>query len=939
MPNYVLPQVLVFQEFEAAPAAALQPLRACIVGEHFDLHRYDVADEKSAIRVSDVYDPDNEQCFAWPARLPGGVVDETYTKVFFDNALLKYFHDPSGDGSVITHIAPSKNRIRAQSKIFQTANGFTRSTGLLRDVKIGDAIKILASACDAPVTFRSSVVGLLADTLAAIVDAATSDVDNQGTLVAATSSSQTEGVLNMVEISAVNGTLYDGFDEGNPTETYTVEVIGASASEDATTAILKVTSASGNDNQAAVTPAAFGSPTAIGTRGLTVTFVNTGVDEASSGVDPNDFQIGQKFVINVTQAFVPGVPTSGGTYGGEADTTYIVTVSRGGKYASAVDPQITVSTTTGIDLSGPTTVTAAATAVPIGTQGATIEFSGLALNKGDRYYVGVTASKPGAVRTLVLANNLPAALRGECDVSSSSSSSSSSSAAPGAPDLDVTLYIKKNIEVTEDRTGFAPLVNWTQDETEICLQAGVLSYDESWALNGVLQPLPVEDGKIYVHHRDRLNTHCNVVSTISDISEIPARVGVIHPDNPLAFGLFKTMENSAGTEVKFISVCSHSPVTLEDWLAVLDQLVGRDDVYSLVPLTQNKDVLDAFKAHCVAQSTPENGRWRICWLNMAAQEVLPIYTVSALDASEPVLATITDDLDTAGTQHTILEATGEEFSTRGVRAGDTVRAIYTSDGFGNFSYDEFIVDAVINEETLRLFAGPAAAVNVPSKIEVHRTLTKTELSENLALNPGLFADRRARLVWPDQVGNAGLTFPGYFLCAALAGLRSSVLPHQGLTNIELTGFDDLSRTVDFFSASQLNTLAASGYWIVTQDPSDGTIFSRHQLTTGDQDDLNFKEDSITTNIDSISYLYLNRMKQYIGKGNVTPAMINIIRGEILAISKLLVNSITVNRLGPQLIDSRILELAPHATLRDRIVARIDITPPFPLNNLELHLIA
>jgi hypothetical protein len=936
MPSYVLPQVLVFQEFEQQPVAIEQPQNAVLIGEQFDLHRY--PDEKSEILVADSYDPSAEQCFAWPARRAGSVVDETYTKVFFDNALLKYFNDPSGDGSVVTHTGLGKNRIRAASKIFQTANGFTRSAELLRDVQIGDAVKLIVSACASPVIFFSTVAGLVADILAAIVDPSTSDTDNQTATVAAVSGSQTAGADNKVGMASQSGALYDGLLTGDPVEVYTIEVIGASTGGDATTAILKVTSASGRDNVAAVTPAAFSSPTAIGTRGLTVTFANNLSSSSSSGgpvIDPDDFLIGQKFTVTVSQLFVPPAPAAAGTYNGATDTTYIVEVTRGGKFASTTKPQVTVSTTTGIDISGPTNVNTSGGAVPIGTQGTTIAFTGLALNKGDRFYVPVIAKRNGAVRTLVLSNNLPDALRGVCDISSSSSSS----APVVAPDLDLTLYIKKNIEVTENRTGFAPLVNWTQSDTEICIQDGIIAYDASWASGGVLQPLPVEDGDIYVHHRDRVFVNADSVGSVDDVGNVSAALGTVHPDNPLSFGVFKALENANGEEVRYLALHSSSPVTLDDWLTALDILVGRDDVYSLVPLTQQKDVLDAFVAHCEAQSTEDKGRWRICWLNMAAQTVKAIYTSSEIVEGDPLLATITDDPDTSGTQHTLVEATDEKFVTKGVRAGDTLRALYTSDGFGNFTYTEFVIDAVINEETLRLFSGPAAAVNVPSKIEIHRTLTKNELASELALNPGLFRSRRAYLVWPDQVGNGGTTFPGYFLCATLAGLRGGVLPHQGLTNTEILGYDDLSRTVDFFSATQLDTLAASGYWIVTQDPSDGTVFTRHQLSTGDQSDLNQKEQNITTNLDNISKNFLLRMKTFIGRGNVTPTMIQILRGEIIALIEQFKNTIINDRLGPQILSAEILELGVHPTLKDRIVARIDIELPFPFNNLELHLVA
>ncbi len=502
------------------------------------------------------------------------------------------------------------------------------------------------------------------------------------------------------------------------------------------------------------------------------------------------------------------------------------------------------------------------------------------------------------------------------------------------------LYIKKDIQVLED--GADSFVNWTQNDTQLCLQSGIESYDSSWANNGVELPLPVEGGVIYVEHRDRIEENAETVGTISDVGDIPsifASAPVVHPDNPLVFGTYKSLLNSNGEDVKFLAVksaTSEADLTLDDWLAALETLIGRDDVYSLVPLTQDKDVLDAVLAHCDSQSSPTNGRWRICWLNRPAVETEDIYTTD--ENGDPLLAQIIDNPDADNNQYTLVEVDGGQFVTKGVRPKDTLRALYTTDGFGNLVYSTYLVDRVINEDSLLLIKGPSAPVNVASKIEIYRTPTKTELATTLATYPGLFKDRRAALVWPDKVGNAGLIFPGYFLCSGLAGLRSGVLPHQGLTNVELLGYDDLSRTTKFFSANQLNIMAASGYWIVTQDSKDGTIFTRHQLTCGDQTDINQREQSVTTNLDSISFLYLNRLKVYIGKGNVTPTMVNIIQGEVLSLIESLKNTIISDRLGPQVIDAQIIELRPDPLAADHIVLRVNNDLPKPFNNADTHLI-
>ena len=926
---YVLPQVIVYQEFANQPAAIAQTQLACIVGPQYDLHRYAVAAEKDGTLVSSTYDPANQTCFGWPSLTPGNVVDEGYTEVTMENALLQYFYDPAGDASVEKWVGPNKNRFRAASQIFQTANGYSRSASLLRDVQAGDTVKLLASACGSPITVIANVIGLVADELVAIVEPATHDPNNKAPTTASATGSQTAGTLNEVEITSVNGASYDGLAAGYPSEVYTVTVIGGGAGGVGSSAILSVTSASGTDNQAAITPANFGSPTDIGTRGLKVTFDNSGAS-SSPDIDQVDFLIGQTFVFRVSQLFVPCSAASSGVYNGATDTTYIVTVTTGGLFAAK--PQITVSTTTGVDISGPTQVLVSAGAVVVGTQGVQIAFTGAqGLCTGDRYYIPVTAKQPGAVRTIILDRNLPEGMRGECEVGSSSSSEPG-----GPPDLDVTIYINKTIQVPQDRQGYAPLVNWTQTATEICLEPGIIAYDASWQVGGILQPLPVMNGTVYITHRDLVLANSHAVGTVSSTSATPA--GIVDPDNPLAYGIYKALQNSNGQAVKYVAV--NGGVTgpaLADWNTALGLLVGRNDVYGLVPLTQDKAVGQAFQAHVDSQSSPTKGRWRCCWLNQVLPSTLPIYTKDS--SGHPLLATISLSSGVPGTQYTTLESPGANFITQGVRVGDIVRTLYTSDGFGNQSYSEFAIQSILNQETLLLATGPSSPVTVPSKFEVWRNPNADALATEAATFPGVYSDRRVKLVWPDVVGDAGVTMPGYFLCAALAGLRSGVLPHQGLTNVEVKGFDDLSRTTQFFTSDQLDVLAASGYWIVTQDTNTGTVYTRQQLTTGDQSDINMREDSVTSNMDNLSYNFLQIMAPYIGRGNVTPTMIKLLQGDLIGMIAQFKNTIASNTLGPQIITGQIVSLAPDTVYRDRIDCTINITLPYPLNNLVLYLVA
>ena len=222
------------------------------------------------------------------------------------------------------------------------------------------------------------------------------------------------------------------------------------------------------------------------------------------------------------------------------------------------------------------------------------------------------------------------------------------------------------------------------------------------------------------------------------------------------------------------------------------------------------------------------------------------------------------------------------------------------------------------------------------KIEIWRHLNKDEIAAGPRPQAGSFSSRRVKMVWPDTVGSGGVLQEGYYLAAALAGLRSGVVPHQGLTNVQVLGFDDLSRTTDFLGGAQLNIMAEAGTWIVTQAP-DGTVYNRHALTT-DNTDVNTSEEMITSNLDSISYLFARRLAPYIGRMNVTQSALLVLGTEIDATIDFLKSNGYVARLGGQLVDGTILSLQPHALLTDRVVCVIDVTLPYPLNNLEIHLV-
>ena len=932
MTAYVMPQALVYQEFTSVPEALVQPLLATIVGPNYQLVT------TIAQGLLGEYDPATDTCYGWPGRETGAVVDQDWTRVFIDDALLQYFYTTAGGGDDITATycsAPDimgdyaiKNAIRADNLNWKTYGTEARDAVLLeRDVQVGDVAKISAVVGSDIITLWTYVAGFINDKIDGIVHAAYEDPNNVDTAFETSSSSSPAISVTKIGFPAssvdVTGVVTppnvpeQGFINGVQRDTYLLQVIEAG---EPAAAVIRVTSASGKDDVSAVTPAAWGASTTFGTMGLGVTFTRGSSDA---------FEVGMAWELDVKFGAVDVDPVSGGAFDGPADSTYVITVSKGGTFGGGSgDPEITVTTTTGIDSSGPHVVSALESDIDIGSYGTTIRFhsslgNGQGLYAGNRYYIPITAPASGAIKTLVLGHNLPSGLIGL----------DSHGACSGRPPyLAVTLYIKKDIEVEQDRTGYAPLLNWTTSATEVCLSSGVLSYDVSWINNsGTMLPLPVKAGSAWVMYRALRAASAAIVGTISDITSVQTILGTPVVDNPLAFGVYMALLNSGGQTVIYVGVPSDD---IAGYTTALNKLTKRDDVYSLVVLTFDIAIQNLAAATVAAMSTPETGRWRrvICGMTLVEEQGI-VTTVNGA----AVLATILDDPSTGGMQYTLVEFTSVvDLVQTGVRPGDILRAVYTTDGFGNETYSEYPIDVVLSEDSLRLMSGPTAAVTLPSRVQIWRNLTETEQITATAVQAARFATRRVTSVWPDYFELNNVLTPGYFEACTYAGLRSTTVPQRSLTNIALLGIDSVKRTTDRYTEAQLNQLAAAGVCIISQNMA-GEIYIRHNLTT-DMSDVKHREESITANLDSISYVVLQAVAPYIGSSNLTDETINQIEVEIKDVLEYLHNNSNIPTVGGQLISGTVRSIAAHPTLADRLVVILDLVLPAPVNNIEVHLV-
>jgi len=208
------------------------------------------------------------------------------------------------------------------------------------------------------------------------------------------------------------------------------------------------------------------------------------------------------------------------------------------------------------------------------------------------------------------------------------------------------------------------------------------------------------------------------------------------------------------------------------------------------------------------------------------------------------------------------------------------------------------------------------------------------LAENININTG---PRRIHYVFPDTYYIGPSTnVSGYYLAASLAATRSGAAPNQSLTNTQVLGPYYLDKPLSTFTDTQLNQLAAAGVWIVTQVGKGATAYTRQQLT-GDNTNLNFSEDSITANVDSISYALQAALTPFIGIYNITPATVLGVKAAINSVLQFYMLETFTERAGNQLIGYTINSIQQDPTYLDQIDIVVTLQVPYPMNFITLSL--
>lgn len=909
-------------------------LYAYIFGPSAYLLRYSEASERELGRLG-AYAIGEESAYEWPSLPLGATIDDSYTQLHAKNARLRYF---SGDANFTRS---GLNKIAHTTYSF-AANGDAYPSNVLfgdAGVRIGDRIRVsgLVDGGD-PFVLHSYVTGfegVLATPAGTGIEAQSG---NAITAVAAAVVTDSGDVSADITDTA-SAAAYSHLTTGVMNDTYVVTVTQASTGGDLTTARFSVTSAKG-DNVASVTPAAYAVATDIGTRGLKLTLTDGGTD--------TDVIIGNTWTIAVTQAYTQ--PDLTLVYDYEApdslDRQYLLEVIQGGKIDAS--PVVRVTELNGLDQSRtylPFGTTGTFAAFAIGSYGITVSdleaASGLVI--GDRWIITAKAAQETAMRTLVLAHNLPSGV--QLDDSGEA--------------IAVELYLSGDFEIP--RRSLTPgEYNFTVSNDELTVIAGLSLTDARWTVDGELVALPlvvpegtIDTSLLYVTYRAWYPVSATLLSfqDPADLSTLLGGPGD-DPDNPLKYALGKAALTADGNPIYYFSV--GDPTDLAGWSAALRAADETRATYGFVPQTRDTGVLDLVAGHVNSRSGPLFNMPRTAWFtNEDEGQQRVVSDLNSLDEAY-ITATITDNPDQTGTQYELLQVTSDnaDFVARGVRAGDVVRYGYSTDLWGDVSYDEYVIERVLNESSLILRSGPAINENIGKRMEIHRTLTTEErvLAFTGAIDgyagdteigtvssAGRYPGNLFQFLASGYVLDGTRRVPSYALAAVLAAYRSALAPHQSMTRLAVPGFSDVVGIREF-NTDQLNRIAGAGGFLVVPDVRTGSLVVRHGITAGDFDNVNIREESIRTNVDSIKGYLFSILDPYIGQTNVTTQTIGMITAELSSAKSFLQGANYSPGFGGQLIDMVVVDIRQSPVAKDSILISVEIEVPGPTNRIRLDLL-
>lgn len=445
------------------------------------------------------------------------------------------------------------------------------------------------------------------------------------------------------------------------------------------------------------------------------------------------------------------------------------------------------------------------------------------------------------------------------------------------------------------------------------------------------------------------------VLKLSDPTILASVLDPLTEANPLGLATFLCMLNAPTFEVKALGideVTTSAPEGTEAAWSRAAAMLEAEEVYAIAPLTHNEVVLGLWATHATMMSDPTQGGERIVFLNKALPtRKNPKVAISGTQANSTATrnqilldgnpsqglldAGVNPALPFPATQgvyaefavdgqmrrYNVSSVSGSLANFRiAFNAGENDDAFYTTVPF---------IETVVNASYSLKVRGASLIIpgSNPARYD-YSTMADTIAEANSGLK-----NRRAYSVFPDVIKTIvqGIekSLPGYYACAAIAGMTSAQPPQQGFTNFPMTGITGVVG-VEKFTKHQLNIMAGGGTYILMQEVVGGAVFSRHQVST-DLSSIETRELSITKVVDFVAKFLRLGVRKYIGANNVNTSLLDSLGATVHAILKFLEEAGVLN-------GSNINNIAQDVNQPDTVLIDVTLDVPYPCNYIRLTLV-
>lgn len=444
----------------------------------------------------------------------------------------------------------------------------------------------------------------------------------------------------------------------------------------------------------------------------------------------------------------------------------------------------------------------------------------------------------------------------------------------------------------------------------------------------------VVSATVYLSYRALRRDIANDFLTITSQSNAEAKIGSVNINNPMSVAA--SLIASAVSDMSYRIL----PIETDDangYRQALDILSTNEDIYVIVPLTNDKDVVSAYASHCTTLSEPEKSKWRI----MYASQEMPSTKVMVEINDGQLVEGSTDD------ECYIKDTANGMFVTNNARVTDFVD-IYNASNSYQYSLQiiEVLNESVVTCSTTKWMRTSEGYSELEDKVtvdsqeavkyEVVRVLDTQGVADAISGIADSFKNKRLRLVYPDtimlNINSVSEMVPSYYLCVTLGAMRAGYPPHQGFSTIGLSGISRVLRANNMFSDDQLADMAGNGVFWVVQDTPEELPYVLYQTTT-DNTQLETAEDSCVAVVDYASrYLKIN-LKNVLGRYNVNTISVNYVKTVINSVLDDM-TSTSYQYIGPILTGAELLSVE---TDGDKIKPTVHIEIPYPVNGVDVTL--